>query len=159
VDRKKLKDIVHDAGHADLQKAWADTQAAEEFAPLPAGEYVATIIDGRLEASKRKGTPGVHLIFKVIGGEHAGRKIWHTCWLTPAALPMTKRDLAKLQITDLAQLDGPFPQGIRCKVRLALHKEDTGEERNKIIRFDVLGIDPPVVDPFAPQDTPEGGAA
>ena len=39
------------------------------------------------------------------------------------SLPMSKRDLAKLCVTSLDQLDQPLPPGIRCKVKLAAVQE------------------------------------
>ncbi|MGB1885124.1 MAG: hypothetical protein ACPHUF_14565, partial [Gammaproteobacteria bacterium] len=38
------------------------------------------------------------LTFRVLEGEHEGRQFWHDVWLTAAALPMAKHDLAKLGI-------------------------------------------------------------
>ena len=50
------------------------------------------------------------------------------------------------------------PGCIRCNVRVALRRDDDGTEYNRVRRFDVLGIDEPVRDPFAPTDEVEGGA-
>jgi hypothetical protein len=63
---------------------------------------------------------------------------------------MTKRDLGKLGVTRLEQLERPLPQGIRCRVRLVLHADDNGAERNRVRSLEVTGIDP--LDPFAPLD-------
>lgn len=67
---------------------------------------------------------------------------------------MAKRDLAKIGVTSLEQLDSPLPQGIRCKIVVALRKDDDGTERNRVVRFEVLGIDEPVKDAFAPEAPP-----
>lgn len=101
-----------------------------------------------------KGTPGVKLCWKIIEGEHAGRRIWHDCWLTPAALGQSKRDLGKLGVTALEQLETPLRPGIRCRVKLALRKDDGGGERNRVRCFEVVGIDAPDTDAFAPADAP-----
>ena len=69
---------------------------------------------GELASSKSKATPGYKLTFKVVDGEHAGRQFWHDCWLTAAALPQTKRDLAKIGVTSLEQLEKPLPRFIRA---------------------------------------------
>jgi hypothetical protein len=53
----------------------------------------------------------------------------------------------------LAQLEQPLPRGIVCGVRLALRKDDNRVERNRVVRFDVLRIETPQADPFAPADT------
>jgi len=150
----RLADILVSGNRTQLTQAWATTRAAEDFTPLPAGEYVARIISGELFTSRQNATPGYKLAFRVIEGEHAGRLFWHDLWLTGPALPMTKRDLGKLGITALEQLEAPLPQGIRCKVRLALRKEDDGNVFNRIRTFEVTGIDAPVADPFAPVDAP-----
>ncbi len=148
----KLSDILANGGGDELGRKWNDTEAAEDFAPLPSGEYVARIIAGELFTSRTNGTPGYKLAFKVLEGDHAGRQFWHDIWLTPAALPMAKRDLGKLGVTDLEQLERPLPAGIRCAVKLALRRDDDGSEYNRVRRFDVLGIDEPERDAFAPTD-------
>lgn len=151
--RKSLSDILREGEQESLAKEWDKTEAAEEFAPLPTGEYVARIIAGALFIST-KGTPGYKLSFRVLEGDHAGRQFWDDIWLTPAALPMAKRDLLKLGVKALEQLENPLPPGIRCRVKLTKRTEDDGTEFNKVRRFDVLGIDTPEPDAFAPGDSP-----
>lgn len=160
----KLTDILGDGGRDAIDQAWNSTEAADEFAPLPPGEYIAHVASGELEASRNKGTPGYKLTFRIVSGpgkseegesvEYAGRFCWHDLWLTPAALPMTKRDLSKLGVQSLDQLEQPLPLGIRCRVQVALRKGDDGSQFNRVVRFDVLGIDPPHADPFAPPANP-----
>ena len=73
---------------------------------------------------------------------------------------MAKRDLAKLGVSALEQLERPLPPGIRCKVKLALRRDDDGAEYNRVRTFEVVGIDAPTADPFAPDAQPaaaEGG--
>ncbi|MBX7255709.1 MAG: DUF669 domain-containing protein [Candidatus Hydrogenedentes bacterium] len=148
---KSLTEILQ--GHReDIQRAWDTTEAAQDFAPLPAGTYICRIVSGELFESKN-GKPGYKLTFRVLEGEYAGRMIWHDVWLTPHALPMAKRDLARLGVSALVQLERPLPQGMRTAVKLALRRDDDGTERNRVRSFEVLGIDAPDVDPFAPQDT------
>jgi len=152
----RLSEILH--GNDDLQKLFAETEAAGELTPLPAGEYVAHIVDGELESSRTNGTPGYKLTFQVVEGEFKGRKFWADCWLTPAAMPQTKRDLAKIGVTSLEQLENPLPRFIRCKCKLALRRDDDGNERNRLKSFEVVGIDAPEVDTFAPVATPTPAA-
>lgn len=154
----RLTDILGGGGNDDhIRRLWNETEAAGDFVPLPKGGYVARIVRGELESSRTKSTPGYKLEFAVIEGAFAGRKFWHDVWLTPAALPMAKRDLAKLGIASLDDLERPFPQGIVCKVKLALRREDDGSERNRVVAFDVIRIEAPQVDPFAPEG--QGGDA
>jgi len=151
----KLTDILSAGNGDDIRDLWNSTEAADEFAPLPKGEYIAHIIAGELEQSESKGTPGYKLTFRVCEGEFVGRRFWHHTWLTPAALAMAKRDLSKLGVTSLEQLEQPLPARLRCKAKVVLHRNDDGGESNKVKRFDVLGIDPPEQDAFAPTDDAE----
>jgi len=151
--KKCLSDILREGDRETLSRQWGDTEAAGDFVPLPSGKYDAGIVAGELFTSRR-GTAGYKLTFKVLEGDHQGRQFWHDVWLTPAALPRAKRDLARLGVTALEQLERPLPPGIRCKVKLALRKEDDGNEYNRIRSFEVIGIDEPEQDAFAPKDAP-----
>ena len=155
--RRKLSDILPTAtSGGNLADAWNRTEAAGDLVPLPAGTYVARIESGELETSRTNATPGYKLTFVVVEGEYAGRKAWHDIWLTAAALPMAKRDLGKLGITSLEQLDLPLPQGIIVQAKLALRTDDDGSQFNKMKSFTVLRIETPAPEPFAPPDDTEG---
>jgi hypothetical protein len=141
-ERKTLNSILN--GYIDTDKfraAWDTTEAAEEFKPLPAGEYTFRVVSGEPFATKTD-TPGYRLTLEVAEGEYEGRRTWHSIWLTVKALPMAKRDLAKLGITDLAQLDQPLPRGILVRGKLSLRVEDDGTERNRLVRFEAAGTEP-----------------
>jgi hypothetical protein len=158
--RKKLADILQlDGGRDTLKQVWDQTEAASDFTPLPAGDYTCRVQSGEPFNAPKKGTPGYKLTFEVTEGEHAGRRVWHDLWLTGPALPMTKRDLAKLGVTRLEQLDQPLPVGILVRVKLALRRDDDGNEHNKVRSFESIGIEPgdtyaPAED--APADKPAG---
>ncbi len=161
----KLQDILRN-GEADrLRESWESTEAAGELTALPKGEYVAHIVAGTLENGKSRGTPGYKLTFRVCEGEYAGRYFWHDLWLTEPALPMTKRDLAKIGVTSLDQLEQPLPQGIRCRCKLASRRgENNCSESNKLRTFTVVGVDSPESDGFLPAnerspDEPIGDAS
>lgn len=159
----KLSDILAAGGFGgdDFSGRWQATDAADDYRPLPGGEYVAVVERGELTTVGQKATPSYKLTFRVAEGDHADRLFWHDVWLTPAALPQAKRDLAKLGVTDPTQLERPIPPGIVCRVRLALRRDDDGAERNRVMRFDVLRVEEPAADPYAPCDVdraePEGG--
>src|SRR5947209_12475110 len=116
--RKKLTDILRlNSDRESLSNLWKTTTAASEFAPLPKGEYTFRILTGELFTSKR-GTPGYKLTLEVTEGEFAGHRAWSDHWLTGPAMPMTKRDLAKLGVTTLEQLEQPLPFGILIRAKL-----------------------------------------
>lgn len=152
----RLTEILNGSG-GDFNDRWSSTIPAGDFGPLPSGEYECDVSRGELETSRTKRTPGYQIEFTVRDGEFKGRKVWHDCWLTPAALPQTKRDLMKLGITSPEQMERPLPRGIVCKVKVVLRRDNDGTERNKVQRFDVLRVETPEPDPFAPTDADEGG--
>ena len=157
--KRSLSDILHGDTRDRLASAWNSTEAAADFAPLPAGEYTAHVASGEFHTSRTNATPGYQLTFRIAEGEHTGRQLRHDVWLTEAALPMAKRDLGKLGVTTLEQLDKPLPLGIRCRLRVALRKSDDGAEYNAVRSFEVVGIDSPEPDAFAPDDEAEGDAS
>ncbi len=147
----KLSDILAaGSGNYDLRKLWNETTPTSDLAPLPAGEYVAHVVDGKLDRSRTNATPGYKLTFRVIEGPHNGRLLWHDCWLTPAALARSMGDLAKLGITTLEQMDQPLPRWIRVRCKVVVRNDDDGTARNRVRAFDAIGLDQPEQDPFAP---------
>src|SRR4051812_9295891 len=118
--RKRLSDILPHSESESIKRTWDETQAAGDMGPLPAGTYVARVESAEF-FSARSGPPGIKLTLVVVEpAEFGGRRIWHDAWLTPAAMPSTKRDLLKLGITDLSQLDRPIPGGLIVECRVAL---------------------------------------
>jgi hypothetical protein len=158
--RKRLTDILHSDDRDNLTRTWDTTQAAPDLAPIPPGDYLCRCLTGELFQS-RQGTLGYKMSLEIIEGDHINRRLWWDCWLTPAALPMAKRDLAKLGVTRLDQLEQPLPPGILLRCRVVLRRDDNGDERNRITRFEAAGVEAP--DPFAPSEgdraVPLGDAA
>ena len=155
--RKKLADILLNSECETLGRIRETTKAAEDLKPLPSGEYRCIIASGELFNAK-SGTPGYKLKLVVVQGEHVDRVVWHDLWLSEAALPMTKRDLRKLEITSPEQLERPLPEGILVNVKVALRKNDDGTEFNRVTRLDVVDIESPEPEPFAPSDEPADGS-
>src|SRR5689334_16506178 len=122
MQRKSLRDILTAGGQDQLAQAWNSTEAATDFSPLPKGEYLARITSGTLHQSRGNATPGYKLEFTISEGPFEGRKLWHDCWLTGAALPHTKRDLSKLGITSIEQLNRPLPAVYHCRLKVALRR-------------------------------------
>jgi hypothetical protein len=152
--KQSLSDILRGSGGDDFFSNWDSTEAAGDFEPLPPGTYLLRILNGELFNSRQRGTPGFKLTCQVAEGQFEGRYVWHDIWLTGPALPMAKRDLAKLGITQAEQLEEPFPRGLLIRAKIALRKDDDGNERNRVVRFEFAGVEPG--DTFEP---PAGGDA
>jgi hypothetical protein len=147
IQPKKLTDTLG-SKLSSIAAAWDTTEAAGDLAPLPAGTYRCRVSKGELTTAKTTGLPGYVVEFSVVEGDHRGRKAWMTSWLSPAAMAMTKRDLARLGITSLDQLERPLPPGIIADVRVVERVEDDGTTRNAVRSFVVVEIQAdPTADP------------
>ena len=135
-ERPSITNILNEGG-GDWRQAWNQTEAAADFEPIPAGTYTAIAQGGELIES-RHGTPGYRLRFRIRSGEFAGRVLVHDLWLSPAALPMTKRDLAKLGISGPEDLERPLEPGLVCEIRVARRVGDDGEVHNAVKRFELI---------------------
>lgn len=135
----------------DLVVTWKSVEAAGELSPLPAGKYRCRLVGGMLGKSRR-GTPGFKLTFEVLEGEYVGRLVWHDLWLTQKAMPYTKRDLGKIGITCITQLNNPIPSFV-CEVVVALRCNDDEVEHNKVRSFTVVGTE--TTNPFSPLENVE----
>jgi len=72
-------------------------------------------------------------------------------------MPYTKGMLAKFGMTSKEHLARPFPANrFKCKVTVTVREADDGTKRNEVKTVEVVGVQEPAVDPFAPQDA-EGG--
>ena len=151
--KKSLRDVLtNDRGGDNFQRLWNSTEAAGDLSPVPKGTYECRLLSGELRNSPQKGTPGYKLTFEITEGDYSGRKVWHDIWLTPAAMPMAKRDLARFGITTPQQMEQAVPKGIRCTVAVIVRQDDDGAVYNAVKKFEVTGRDEPVADPFAPDE-------
>jgi hypothetical protein len=158
-ERKRLSDILLNSERERLERTWSTTKPAADLKPIPAGDYHCRITSGELFTSKG-GTPGYKVVLEVLDGEHAGRRVWHDVWLSEAAVAIAKRDLGKLGIERPEQLERPLPDGIIVAARVTLRRNDDGTEFNRVARFDVVAVEPPAPEPFAPgEDEPDAGTA
>lgn len=142
----------------DILDLFDSAEVAADFGPLPKGTYVALAVSGKLEKA-RTGTEGYTVEFRVIEGKYAGRRLWMTRYITEAAMSYTKRDLVKLGIDSKAKLHQPFPANrLVCELIVVVRKRDDGTEKNEIRDFEVIRVQAPTVDPFAPAGEPGEGA-
>ena len=160
---RKLSDILNGQSREELARLFDETEAAPDFAPVPAGTYEVDLVHGEL-CQSQKGTTGYTLHLVVADGEFKGRKIWHTLWISEKAVRFSKRDLKKFGIHSLSQCEQPVPRGIYCTISVVVHTEDDGSTRNNVTKIEGGGIRPdPTADPdFGGPSTgldTKGGAA
>jgi len=148
---RKLTEMLRGKGNlVAIQAAWSKTEAAKDFGVLPRGEYIADIITGEVREGRENGTISYRLTFKVVEGTHVNARFWHNVWMTEKAIEHAKRDLQKIGVFDLDQLDSPLTKVFRCRVNLELRL--VGDRKfNRVRNFTVLEAIDPKPDTFAPR--------
>lgn len=141
--------LPNEGDGGNIADLWDSTEAAAENEPLPSGRYACRVLSGQRFTSRNQ-KPGFKLTFEVATGEHAGRRLWLDLWLTPKALPYTKRDLAKLGVTTREQLERPIPAGWLADVTASLRTADDGRQFSDVSRFEVTGREEVIAENFAP---------
>ena len=150
-DEKEGSELF-DGRLGQLSELWNSTQAAPDYEPVPAGIYDVDLVSGKRFFARTTGTPGYLLTLRIVGGEYEGQMIWYKLWLTPRGISHAKKELAKLGLYELGQLEQTIPKGIRCRVRVVLQTRDDGTMENRVRNFIVTFIDEnPNIDPdFGP---------
>ena len=142
--------------HSGLAAAFDTTTPAESPEPVPAGEYPVRAVDARL-GENRRGTPQYVMRLEIADGEHAGRRLVWRAYLSPAALPHSKRDLARLGLGTYGQLEtGAVPGGL-LMARVALRKDDSGTAFNEVRALEPVPRTaiPPAPSPASPAAQPQ----
>ena len=123
----------------ELDDEWNDTDAAQEGAsePLPEDDYELIVLDAEM-AESQNGNVGLNVHFEVIKGEHEGRNVYHTFWLTKANLKYVKRDLGILgyEPESTSAILKAKPKLMHKKVVARLGQETyEGKTRNRVKWF------------------------
>jgi len=123
----------------ELDDEWQQTEPAAEgsFEPLPEDDYECIVVDAEIVKSQNDNV-GLNVQFEVVKGDHEGRHVYHTFWLTGKNLPYVKRDLAILgyeakTASDLMKAKGPL---MNKKAILRVGQEEyEGRTRNRVKWF------------------------
>jgi Protein of unknown function (DUF669). len=114
----------------------------ENFAPIPAGNYIAVIVDSEIKPTKNNSGTVAAFTWKVLDGQFAGRKLFGRINIRNAnseaerigqsQLSALCHAAGVLQLQDTQQLHGR-PVQIRVKVR----KDETGryEDQNEVTGY------------------------
>lgn len=126
----------------EFDREWKDTEPAQEgvFDPLPPGSYEAILIDASLTESST-GTVGLNCQFEVTKGDHEGRYLFHTFWVTGKNLPYVKRDMGVLGYSpaSAADLVNAKRHLMNKKAVLSVGQEEyEGKTHNKVRSFSRL---------------------
>lgn len=118
----QLKTTFDSGQHNDMQSG---------FDPIPAGEYLAMVVDSEVKVTKKKDGEYISLKFKFIEGKYKGRFIWSNLNIVnpnPIAVEIAQSELAtlcracgKAVIQDTQELHG-VP--IKMKIKITPAKGD-----------------------------------
>jgi hypothetical protein len=127
----------------ELDEEWGNVEPADDYKPIPKGDYSVVVITAEMKKSQT-GTLGLGVQFEVTDeGEHKGRRVYHTFWLTLKNLPNVKRDLEKLgcRVGSIKELsENPLGcLGNKTAIITVGKEEYEGITRNKVKRFKSVG--------------------
>ena len=111
------------------------------FDPIPAGKYVAAVIDSKMKPTKSGNGEYLELTFQILEGEHKGRQLWtrlnlnnpnaQTVKIARGELSAICRAVGVLTPNDSVDLHNlPLVITARCRKR-----QDTGEITNEVRGF------------------------
>ena len=106
---------------AALDDAFRD--APDEGAPVPDGRYPVTVDRVELKRSQASGAKMLEWELRIVGTEHAGRKIWkYTLIETPEHMVWAKRDLRAcgLELAKISDLPGRLHELLDLTIEVAV---------------------------------------
>ena len=112
------------------------------FEPVPAGKYLAVIVDSRTKQTKNGAGEYLQLEFEIVDGPYKGRKVWER--LTLRHPNETTVKIAKANLSAICRAVGVMKpndsvelHGIPLTVVVGLKKrEDNGEMTNVVKAFE-----------------------
>ena len=111
------------------------------FDPIPAGKYLAAIVESKMKPTKSGNGEYLELTFQIVDGPHKGRQLWarlnlnnpnqQTVKIARAELSALCRAVGVMAPNDSTDLHNlPMLITVRCKKRA-----DTGEITNEVRGF------------------------
>lgn len=119
----------------------AEVSPQTEFAPLPAGKYLAVITESESKATQ-KGGELLALTFEVTEGEYKGRKLWARLNLVNASDEAVK--IARSELSAICHAVGVMKPNDSCELHniplvlkvIVEKRKDTGDMTNRIKSYE-----------------------
>jgi hypothetical protein len=116
----------------------SQVEPSTAFDPIPAGKYLAAIIDSKVKATKAGTGQYLELTFQILEGDLKGRQVWarlnlhnpnaQTVKIARGELSAICRAVGVMTPSDSVELHNlPLVISVKCKKRA-----DTGETQNEI---------------------------
>lgn len=134
----------------------AEVEPSTGFDPIPAGEYLATIIESEQKTTKAGDGEYLKLVFEVLDGAFRGRKLFVNLNLknpNPEAVRIARAELSAIcrAVGVLAPKDSVEIHNLPLTVKVGLKKNDLGESENRIKGYTPRGGVKPAAKPVAPK--------
>lgn len=115
------------------------------FGPIPAGQYIAQIVDSDLKTNRAGTGQYISLQFEILDGEFKGRRVFSNLTIShtnktaeqigQAHLSALCRAAGVMQLTDTAQLHGR-----PIKITVRIRKDEKYGESNEVTGFEPAAI-------------------
>lgn len=122
----------------------ANVAPAEDFSPIPVGDYPAMIVDSDVKPTKARNGHYAELVFEVTEGKYKGRKVWARLNLdnpNAKAVEIAQRELSaichavgKLEISDTQELHYK-----PLMIRVDIEESEGYSPRNEIKSYKAAG--------------------
>lgn len=111
-----------------------------DFVPLPAGKYLAVIVESEFKPTKSGNGSYLELTFEVIDGEHKGRKLWARLNLdnpNPTAVEIARAELSAIchATSVMTPKDSVELHNLPLLISVKCRKRDDGEVGNEIAGY------------------------
>ena len=118
----------------------SQVEPSKDFEPIPAGKYLATIVESELKPTKSGQGQYLQLTFQILDGPHKGRNIWARLNLTnsnPTTVQIAKQELSAIcrAVGVMTPGDSVELHSIPLQISVNLKKRDDipgGELTNEI---------------------------
>ncbi|HBG28609.1 MAG TPA: hypothetical protein DDX75_16095 [Phycisphaerales bacterium] len=118
-----------------------NVEPADDFEPIPAGEYTAVIVNSEMKPTKDGKGNYLELQFEIIDGEYKGRLLWSRLCLenhNDTAVKIAKSQLADIckAIGVLTPRDSIELHNLPIRIKVAVKKRsDNGELTNEVKKY------------------------
>ena len=115
-----------------------EVEPSRELDPIPAGKYVAVIVDSEMKDTRAGTGRYLQLEFEITDGEFAGRKVWARLNIenrNPEAVRMARADLSAIcrAVNVLTPSDSADLHNLPLVIKVHVRKDkNTGEISNEI---------------------------
>jgi hypothetical protein len=117
----------------------ADVDPNQSFEPIPAGKYVAAIVDSTTKPTKNGAGEYLELVFEVLDGPYKGRRVWERLTLkhvNDTTVRIARGNLSAIcrAVGVMAPNDSSELHDLPLSITVALRKRDDNGEMANVVK-------------------------